>query len=116
MLTMINKPFVNTLQQSIILISKQKSICTMLIVERLILVELNKAELIQCEIHRQRSETAGDNTGRGFTHRHRPSPLEVNHCYSCRLYTLVARALVSQIRIRLLLVVCFIGELTSIKV
>ena len=45
---------------------------------------------------RQRPQTAGDNTGRGFQHHHRPYPLEVNHCCSCRLHALVARALVSE--------------------
>ena len=44
---------------------------------------------------RQRFKTAGDNIDGGFQHRPRPFPLEVNHCCSCRLHALVARALVS---------------------
>ena len=43
---------------------------------------------------RQRFKTAGDNIDGGFQHRPRPFPLEVNHCCSCRLHALVARALV----------------------
>ena len=42
------------------------------------------------------SSSRGDNTGRGFQHRHRPYPLEVNHCCSCRLHALVARAVVRE--------------------
>ena len=45
---------------------------------------------------RQISKTAGDNIDGGFQHRPRPFPLEANHCCSCRLHALVARALVSE--------------------
>ena len=41
----------------------------------------------------RKTSNSGDNTGRGFQHRHRPYPLEVNHCCSSRLHAIVARAM-----------------------